>query len=93
MIRAIADVACNDEYQRWYILAHSLGTVVAFNGIMETAYAWPGYLDEGRWRTIEDKDNACRQNANPKRWLETLQGPLPDGPTLPRRPAPLNHKL
>jgi hypothetical protein len=41
MIRAIADVACN-RYNRWYVLAHSQGAVVAFNGLMETAYAWPG---------------------------------------------------
>jgi hypothetical protein len=49
MIRAIADVACNRCYKRWYIMAHSLGSVVAFNGLMETAYAWPGYLDNTRW--------------------------------------------
>lgn len=55
MICAIADVAGNahtagNRYPRWYILAHSQGTVVAFNGLMETAYAWPGYLDERRWK-------------------------------------------
>ncbi len=48
MIRAIADVACNN-YHRLYILAHSQGTVVAFNGLMEANYAWPGYLDKERW--------------------------------------------
>jgi hypothetical protein len=48
MIRTIADVACNN-YDRWYVLAHSQGAVVAFNGLMETAYAWPGYLNQGRW--------------------------------------------
>jgi hypothetical protein len=51
MIRAIADAATN-KYHRWYVLAHSQGTVVAFNGLMETAYAWPGYLDEARWATL-----------------------------------------
>src|SRR5690349_9290961 len=33
MVRGIADVACAG-YQRWYVLAHSQGTVVAFNGLM-----------------------------------------------------------
>lgn len=48
MIRALCDVACQ-PYTRWYVLAHSQGSVVAFNGLMETAYSWPGYLDSERW--------------------------------------------
>ena len=59
MIRAIADVACN-RYHRWYVLAHSQGTVVAFNGLMETAYAWPGYLDEDRWDRLKQARMAGR---------------------------------
>ena len=53
MIRTIADVASNHRYKRWYILAHSQGTVVAFNGLMDTVYAWPGYLDEERWNRLK----------------------------------------
>jgi hypothetical protein len=53
MMRTIADVACNYKYKRWYILAHSQGTVVAFNGLMDTVYAWPGYLDEDRWNRLK----------------------------------------
>ena len=34
MIRVMVDVA-EAGYDRWYILAHSLGTVVAWNGLME----------------------------------------------------------
>jgi len=78
MIRAIADVACNN-YHRWYILAHSQGTVVAFNGLMETNYAWPGYLDKDRW------DLLCQCG---------MAGPAvrpPDDPgaarVMPRRPG------
>jgi hypothetical protein len=51
MMRVLADVACQ-PYERWYVLAHSQGSVVAFNGLMETAYAWPGYLDEPRWAEL-----------------------------------------
>ncbi|HEX4104929.1 MAG TPA: hypothetical protein VHX92_01735 [Rhizomicrobium sp.] len=54
MIRALADVALAD-YDRWYVLAHSLGSVVAFNGLMETAYTWPGYLDRKRWDDLVGK--------------------------------------
>jgi hypothetical protein len=75
MIRTIADVACNG-YDRWYILAHSLGTVVAFNGLMETAYAWPGYLDQRRWNRL------ARHG-----FTGLLGGPPSTDATLPRRPA------
>jgi hypothetical protein len=48
MVRTLADVALAD-YDRWYVLAHSLGSVVAFNGLMEPAQVFPNYLDEARW--------------------------------------------
>ena len=51
MIRTLVDVSCAD-YDRWYVLAHSLGSVVAFNGLMENAYALPNYLDEARWNKV-----------------------------------------
>jgi hypothetical protein len=37
-------------YDRWYILAHSLGTVAAFNSLMETDAALPNYLGENLWK-------------------------------------------
>lgn len=80
MIRAIADVACN-RYHRWYILAHSQGTVVAFNGLMETAYAWPGYLDQQRWRRLKYEGMAG---------LGRIGMHIPEPPIMPRRPAWLN---
>jgi hypothetical protein len=48
MIRVLLGMA-QANYDRWYVLAHSLGSLVAFNGLMETAYAWPGYLDSAAW--------------------------------------------
>lgn len=53
MIRTLADVA-SQKYSRWYVVAHSQGSVVAFNGLMEPGFGWPGYLDEGRWQTLRD---------------------------------------
>lgn len=78
MIRTLADVAAQG-YGRWYILAHSQGSVVAFNGVMEPAFGWPGYLDEERWRTLCDKGMAgpAREGAD-----------LPTGGTsVPPRPG------
>lgn len=49
MIRALLDVA-TAGYDRWYIIAHSLGTVVAWNGVMEVGKTLPNYLDLDRWR-------------------------------------------
>lgn len=77
MIRALADVATG-RCDRWYVLAHSQGTVVAFNGLMETAYSWPGYLDEARWGTLK-----MRGMAGPM--AQGVAPPLP--PFLPRRPS------
>jgi hypothetical protein len=51
MIRTIADVALA-PYARWYIFAHSLGSVVAHNGLMESAHSMPNYLDETRWEAL-----------------------------------------
>jgi len=77
MIRALADVATN-HCHRWYVLAHSQGTVVAFNGLMETTYAWPGYLDEARWKNLKTRGMAgpMAHGANP-----------PPPPFMPRRPS------
>jgi hypothetical protein len=56
MIRTIMDAARAD-YSRWYILAHSLGSLVAFNGLMETGYRWPGYFNEWPWFLIRHLEN------------------------------------
>ena len=45
MVTTLVTVACGN-YDRWYVLGHSLGSVVAFNGLMETAHALPNYLSE-----------------------------------------------
>jgi hypothetical protein len=41
-------------YKRWYIFAHSLGTVPAFNLIQETELALPNYLTEAEWKAVPD---------------------------------------
>jgi hypothetical protein len=76
MVRAICDVACRD-YARWYVLAHSQGTVVAFNGLMAPSYVWPGYLNLDRWSYLVKEHKAGPMRA----------GAHPPGPHVqPRRP-------
>jgi hypothetical protein len=55
MVRTIIDVATSPrKYDRWYILAHSLGSVIAFNGLMEPEEILPNYLDEKRWKRVKN---------------------------------------
>jgi hypothetical protein len=54
MIRVMVDVARAD-YKRWYILAHSLGTIVAWNGLMEIQQALPNYLDRECWDELKGR--------------------------------------
>ena len=63
MIQSIADVALND-YDRWYILAHSLGSVVAFNGIMEDGQAFANYLTREKWAELAQAEMAGPQRAD-----------------------------
>jgi len=53
MVRGLIDMA-GRKYDRWYILAHSLGTVVAHNGLMELAEALPNYIDRAGWNGINN---------------------------------------
>ena len=48
VIRTIMEVAIQN-YDRWYVFAHSAGSVVAFNGLMEPGYAWPGFFTKSEW--------------------------------------------
>lgn len=55
MVRAVVDTAKaveKGELDGYYIFAHSLGTVVAFNALMETDLALPAYLTEEEWNAL-----------------------------------------
>ncbi len=57
MVRTLVDMAL-DGHDRWYVVAHSLGTVVALNGLMETKHCLPNHLDEERWKLCKQKIDA-----------------------------------
>jgi hypothetical protein len=84
IIRAIADVAAN-KYDRWYILAHSQGSVIAFNGLMETAYGWPGYLDERRWKRLCRAVLPVQLKTTVNSRVATVPRSCPDAPAGHRR--------
>ena len=83
MVETIADVAAAD-YDRWYILAHSQGTVVAFNGLMASSPAVTAYLDDDRLDKLH-----TRNMAGPRRGeqdgppVENLLGDRRFRPTIP----------
>ncbi len=79
IVQVLVD-AYRADYDRWYVLAHSLGTVVAVNGLMETAHALPNYLSRETWAAL-------------KTAKDPVLGPRTDGHArstkgmLPKRPA------
>ncbi|MFN9176577.1 MAG: hypothetical protein ACK58N_19255, partial [Synechocystis sp.] len=53
MIKGLVKMGLAD-YDRWYVLSHSLGTVVAFNGLMEPDAVLPNYLNENLWKRFQN---------------------------------------
>jgi len=51
LTRVARKVACG-KLDGYYILSHSLGTVVAFNTLMEHEWIWPHYLNEREYRGL-----------------------------------------
>ena len=81
MVRAMADIATHisdplsppgpkARYDRWYVIAHSQGTVVAQNGLMASSPALAAYLDDERLARLQD----CGM-AGP--WRDARDGPPP----------------
>ncbi|HEX8643041.1 MAG TPA: hypothetical protein VF702_03915 [Allosphingosinicella sp.] len=54
MVREMVALASRKDIGSWYVLAHSLGTVVAYNGLTEIGHALPNYLTEKQWGQVPD---------------------------------------
>ena len=58
MVRALLFAAADceqispDYLDGYYVFAHSLGTVAAFNALMETSWTFPDYLTESEWNNL-----------------------------------------
>ena len=78
-IKALVEMSL-EEYDRWYILSHSLGTVVALNGLMEVETALPRYLDQKLW------ERWCRKNQGKVKGQLTEEQRKAQEYLLPQRP-------
>ncbi len=82
MITALVKMALDGEIDEYYIIAHSLGTVVAFNGLMETEAALPNYLTQEIWEKAKsggltktlDQPVEPRQMPERPLWLTSVDG-------------------
>ncbi|ACB51784.1 unknown [Crocosphaera subtropica ATCC 51142] len=84
MIKGLVEMSLRN-YDRWYVLSHSLGTIVAFNGLMETEEALPNYLNQELW-----KQWATRPDFKPQKAAKGLT-PEEEKKMFPSRPAWLDH--
>jgi len=63
MVTEMVAMAARD-LDGWFVVAHSLGTVLAYNGLTEIGHALPNYLPEPLWRSLPDewkRDSDCRR--------------------------------
>ena len=65
-------------FDRWYVMAHSLGSVVAFNGLTEPDYILPDYLQHEHWQRLDGRFRTTWRSSDtkamwPRRptWLST----------------------
>jgi|GEM_PF-1985883 len=66
------------ELDGWYVCAHSLGTILAYNGLTEISHALPNYLTKEQWAALPPalrEDPACA-----KRDASDLHNMMPSRP-------------
>ena len=78
MVRGVTGMA-KQPYDRWYILAHSLGCLPAFNALQETELALPNYLSEAEWLALPAalKTNSPFKPEGAKPTTKTMMPPRP----------------
>jgi len=84
MVSEMVAMGARRDLSRWYVVAHSQGTVLAYNGLTEIGHTLPNYLSEDQWNGLPGhlkRDPGCRLR--------------PLGETsemMPARPAWLHHE-
>ncbi len=84
MVRELVGMGARQDLDRWYIVAHSLGTVLGYNGITEIGHTLPNYLSEEAWRGLPEhlkRDQGCDKRPPSE---------IPD--MMPARPAWLEYE-
>jgi hypothetical protein len=52
MVTEMVAMGVRDDLDRWYVVAHSQGTVLAYNGLTEIGHALPNYLPREQWQAL-----------------------------------------
>lgn len=91
MIRELVRTALA-KHDRWYVLAHSQGTVLAFNGLMDPDARLAHYLDPALWKRCENARLTRSIDAEEALDEEELRRVLPRRPTWHRGDRALNRK-
>ena len=63
IVQALVKMRLSD-YDRWYVMAHSLGSVLALNGLMETEEALPNYLNKPLWKKWQSRFKATSKQTS-----------------------------
>lgn len=88
VVSAMIAMAKRPEYDRWYVFAHSLGTVPAYNALQETEWALPNYLSEVEWNALPERFKTSTPFAPP----DPADRPGLDH-MMPRRPPWLDGEI
>ena len=88
MIQAVVAVGARPPgkaYDRWYVLGHSLGSIVSFNGVMEPGQSFANYLTRDSWDELKANGFAGPARPaphDPPDWVK-----VPPGTMSPTRPV------
>lgn len=80
LVQTASEALGDPSIDGYYIFAHSLGTVVAFNALMETEVALPNYLTQDEWDgahpRLKKAVAECPDYQSPSRrpWLDPYRG-------------------
>jgi hypothetical protein len=85
VIGAMTAMAARSDLDRWYLFAHSLGTIPAYNALQETELALPNYLSEAEWAALPPEFKTKTPFAPPGAEPSTDR-------MMPRRPAWLDRR-
>ena len=77
LVRSLVNMSLRD-YDRWYILSHDKGNVIAFNGLMETEQALPNYLDRDLWKKWAQRHQTKAETRLSKKEIEKMLLPRHD---------------
>ncbi|WP_010544250.1 hypothetical protein [Sphingomonas elodea] len=62
MVSQMVAMGARTDLKEWYVFAHSLGSVVAYNGLTEIGHALPNYLSAAQWAGLPlalKRDSEC----------------------------------